>query len=217
MKAPWSGKLSAAKAGWLIALLFFGWLAFLFAPAPKPKPEPLPAFVVKPPSRLVALGLPDNHDLECLPEFFALYADTAEWKNDKTKFAYWNPGSNSYSYFFEAMRESGIVRFHSISKTEACQFKDFVDFNNEDGHFFSTEKKSNPAEVAALNFTAESPTHPIVFFRSIEQAPIVTPIQRRYQDSTSDPPMEPKQKVPEPIKPPPPELKFPQLDLEQRK
>lgn len=114
MKAPWSGQLSAVQSGWLMALLFFGFLAFLLIPGPKPKPEPLPAFVVKPPSRLVALGLPDNPDLEALPEFFALFADQAEWRNDKTIFAYWNPGSNSHSYFFEATRANGGYHFEAI-------------------------------------------------------------------------------------------------------
>ena len=114
MKALWSGQLSAAKTGWLMALLFFGWLAFLLVPAPKTKPEPPPPPLVKPPSRLVALGLPDNPDLEHLPEFFAMYADKAEWKDDKTIFAYWNPGSNSYSYFLEATRVNGGYHFEVI-------------------------------------------------------------------------------------------------------
>ena len=121
MSSIFSGKLSAAKAGWLLALVFVGWLAFLFVPVPKPEPKPTPPYVKPPPSRLVALGLPDNPDLEPLPEFFALWADHAEWKDDKTIFAYWNPGSNSYSYLFEATRANGSYRFKPIPRIDAAE------------------------------------------------------------------------------------------------
>ena len=122
MSAPGPGQSSVAKAGWLIALLFFGWLVFLFVPGPKKTgPQPAPPPVKPPPSRLVALGLPDNTDLEHLPEYFALYADKAEWKDDKTIFAYWNPGSNSYSYFFEAIRLNGGYHFKVIPQQIAAE------------------------------------------------------------------------------------------------
>lgn len=121
MKALWSGQLSAAKTGWLLALLFFGWLGYLLVPGPKPKPEPLPPFVVKPPSRLVALGLPDNPDLERLPELFVQYASQAEWQNNKTIFAYWNPYTTSYSHIFEATRTKGGYCFIAIDDPEAAE------------------------------------------------------------------------------------------------
>lgn len=121
MNAPGPSHSPVAKAGWLIVLIFVGWLAFLFVPVPKPEPKPAPPYVKPPPSRLVALGLPDNPDLEHLPEFFAVFADKAEWKNDKTIFAYWNPGSNSYSYFFEAIRLNGSIHFKEIPVIVAAE------------------------------------------------------------------------------------------------
>ncbi len=121
MKNPFIGRISAAKAGWVIGLLFFGWLAFVFLPWPKSDtkepPPPAPVDVRAPyRAKLVAVGLPDNSDLDGLPEMFAIWADKAHWKNDRTKFAYWNPGSQDYTYFFEATRENGRVRFRQIRK-----------------------------------------------------------------------------------------------------
>lgn len=162
MKAPWSGQLSAAQTGWLVMLLFFGWLGYLLVPVPKPEPPPPPAPVKLPPSRLVALGLPDNPDLEHLPEYFALYADQAEWKDDKTIFAYWNPGSNSYSYFFEAMRTNGKSFFHPISKFEA--YKNMSDEENLE--YELDDYVPTIDAIAALKPISDSLTHPIVLFRS---------------------------------------------------
>jgi hypothetical protein len=139
MKAPWSGKLSAAKAGWLIALLFFGWLAFLFVPAPKPEPPPAPLIIKPAPSRLIALGLPDNTDLEHLPEYFALYADKAEWKKNKTLFSFWNPGSNSHSYYFEAVRINGSYHFTPLPMIYAAEEDEIYD----DGLSWSTDLPKN--------------------------------------------------------------------------
>lgn len=121
MSAPGKGQLSTAKTGWLVLILFFGWLAFLLVPDPKPKSDPLPTFVVQPPSRLVALGLPDNPDLEQLPEFFVRYASQAEWENNKTVFAYWNPYTTSYSHIFEATRTRGGYHFIAIDDPETAE------------------------------------------------------------------------------------------------
>ena len=131
MKFPGTGQLSAAKAGWLMVILFFGWLAFLLVPAPKPKPEPTP--IVRPPLRLVTLGLPDNPDLERLPEFFALYADQAEWQDGKTIFAYWNSYTNSHSYFFVATRTGSAYHFTPMGDPE-------VDDGNNRGNSDAVEE-----------------------------------------------------------------------------
>lgn len=170
MKTQWSGKLSGAKSGWLIALLFFGWLAFLFVPGPKPESQPAPSPAKPPPSRLVALGLPDDPDLEHLPELFGLYADQAEWKSDKTIFAYWNPGSNSYSYFFEASKKNGNYRFRPISKFEAYRNKSDprnIEYEPED--YARTD-----AEIAAIQPITDSSIHPLVLFKSIDGPAIST-------------------------------------------
>ena len=118
MSTRGKGQFSVAQSGWLMALLFFGWLAFLLLPGPKPKPAPLPPFVVKAPSRIVALGLADNPDLEHLPEYFALYADKAEWKDDKTVFAYWHPGAQRFEYFFEATRNGKKYYFKALEESK---------------------------------------------------------------------------------------------------
>lgn len=161
MKAPWSGQLSAAKTGWLFALLFFGFLVFLFVPGPR-DPESLPAatFVKPPPSRLVALGLSDNPDFEHLPEYFALYADKADWRNDKTIFAYWNPGSNSYSYFFEVVRTS-----------RGYHFKELAEPKNVDGYWDEV-----PPEDVQIRFWRPWPvTEPLPLPSSIISDPAAEP------------------------------------------
>jgi len=192
MNAPGPSQSPVAKAGWLIALIFVGWLAFLFIPVPKPDPKAAPPYVKPPPSRLVALGLPDNPDLEHLPEFFALYADKAEWKDNKTIFAYWNPGSNSYSYFVEAIRAKEAFRFRMVPEP----------------HLATYGPDENMPEDC-----------PIRLYRSMDRSSKNIPIpQIQIQSSTCSVPLVPERaKSPEPSKIPPPELKFPPLDLEQKK
>ena len=199
MSAPGPGQSSVAKAGWLIALLFFGWLAFLFVPGPKPESKPAPPLVKPPPSRLVALGLPDNPDLERLPEYFAMFADQAEWKNDKTIFAFWNPGSNSYSYFFEATRMSGSYHFKVMP--EQIVGEDEVVHG---GLYWSTK------------ISADSP---IRFIHRFDPPRILIPIPAppvgfgiRRDDGAS-----PGVPASTPIKPPVPELKLPPMDVEPKK
>jgi hypothetical protein len=70
--------------------------------------------VVKPPSKLQAVGLPDNPDFEGLPEFFAVWAEHAEWKDNRTIFAYWHPGAQDFAYYFEAIRGPEGFRFRPI-------------------------------------------------------------------------------------------------------
>lgn len=116
MKVPALERTSAAKAGWLIALIFAAWLVFLLVPGPKPAIKPVAKMEPIPSSRLLAVGLPDNPDLDALPQIFAIWADKADWVNDRTEFAYWNPGAMDYSYFFEATRDGGRVRFRNLVK-----------------------------------------------------------------------------------------------------
>jgi hypothetical protein len=150
MKALTLQRTSAAKAGWIIGLIFFAWLAFLFVPVPRSRTKEVTPVVLLAPSKLRVAGLKDNPDWDGLPELFAIWSDSAEWKDDKTHFAYWNPGSNSYSYFFEANRENGDVRFRQISKTE---------LSNMDAIFFNDVQEMS--EVNHLKVAV--PTHPFVF------------------------------------------------------
>jgi hypothetical protein len=108
-----------AKAGWLIGLFLVGWLAFLFLPLPRPPPEPLPPLKVRPPSKLEQVGLRDYTDWAGLPEFFAIWAEQADWKDGRTRFAYWHPVMRDYSYYFEAVRVKEGYRFREITEPRA--------------------------------------------------------------------------------------------------
>jgi hypothetical protein len=103
----------------VLALLFSGLVAYMFVPWPKkhePGTEQVPAAVpsAKPPSKLAAYGLPDNPDLEQLPEMFAKFAERGTWVNNRVPFAYWHPGAQRFAYFFEAIRVNGSYRFRTI-------------------------------------------------------------------------------------------------------
>jgi len=111
---------TVGQLGWLILLLMGAWLAFVFVPAPRPKPPPPPAVAPAPQpiSNLAAVGLPNNPDFDGLPEIFALWADQAEWVNDRTVFGYWNPATLDYSYVFEATRRNGRFHFRPVPRPE---------------------------------------------------------------------------------------------------
>jgi len=124
---------SAAKAGWVISVLILAWLAFLFVPLPKEE-EKAAAEVPTPPfTSLQKAGLPNYTDWEGLPEIFAVWADKAEWKDGKTRFAYWHPVMKNYSYFFEATRVDGGYRFKEIPELIAAREGEIV----EDGSHWS--------------------------------------------------------------------------------
>ena len=125
MNAPAIERTSAAKAGWVVLLAFFAWLVFLLVPVPRHTINPEPPRVPPAPSKLAAVGLPDNPDLDTLPAIFAIWADQADWVNDRTEFAFWCPGTMDYSYFFEATRAGTQFRFRPIAKPVFFDPKDF--------------------------------------------------------------------------------------------
>lgn len=104
------------QLGWLVLLAVVAApAAFFFLVTPKePADKPAPFVAKPPPSKLAPVGLRENRDWDGLPEMFALWADQAEWSEGLTRFAHWNPGSRSYSYFFEAQRTAGGFRFREI-------------------------------------------------------------------------------------------------------
>jgi hypothetical protein len=114
MKTPALERTSAAKAGWVIIVLTIAWSVFLLLPDPPPPPAVVPAPVPVPATSLTRSGLREYADWEGLPEIFALWADRADWKDDRTRFAYWHPGTKDYSYFFEAVRTAAGYRFREI-------------------------------------------------------------------------------------------------------
>ena len=118
-----------AKIGWLIPVLMVAWLAFLFLPVQKPEPPPVAPtrIIAKQASKLQLAGLPDNVDFEELPEIFAIWADQAEWKDNRTRFAYWHPGSKNYGYFLEATRVEGGFRFREIPEPKVNDAETYWD------------------------------------------------------------------------------------------
>ena len=116
MKAPVLERTSAAKAGWLIIVLTVGWMAFVLWPDRPEAPAPAPAPVPVPASSLTRAGLRDYTDWQGLPEIFAIWADQAEWKDNRTRFAYWHPVMKTYSYYFEAVRSAKGYRFREIAE-----------------------------------------------------------------------------------------------------
>lgn len=170
MKMPVLERTSAAKAGWLIILLTVGWMGFVLWPDPAKKKAAQPAAIPVPPSKLLAVGLPDNPDLAGLPDYFAVWSDSLEWVDDKTQFAYWNPGSHSYSYFFEATRRDGRYRFRPMPRQK---------IGNRSLFYVDEDQGMISDEVPELK--AESPTHPFVFsfpiafFDHVHDRPVLKP------------------------------------------
>ncbi|MBP6863985.1 MAG: hypothetical protein KBC32_01825 [Candidatus Didemnitutus sp.] len=114
---PADSHIPLGKLAWVVLIAVAGAPLLFFAlVTPKEKPVDEPAKIELPPSKLQAVGLRENRDWDGLPEMFAVWADQLFWTEDKTTFAYWNPGSRSYSYYFEATRYQGVVRFKSIGR-----------------------------------------------------------------------------------------------------
>lgn len=159
MAARDKSRFTTAQAGWIALAIFGGWLVFLFLPVsrkPKPAaPAALPPVAAQ--SKLEAVGLANNPDWQGLPDYFAIWADKLSWKDDRTRFAYWNPGSQSYSYYFEAERSAGTYRFRSLTRRELDETQgEYVDPNDDRGFTFEM-----PEQVG------ESPAHPFVFFANL--------------------------------------------------
>ncbi|HLP26628.1 MAG TPA: hypothetical protein VK477_13185 [Acidobacteriota bacterium] len=111
-----SEKIPVGKLGWIVLVLVLGApLAFFFLATPKEREaEPHDTPPKRGITKLEAVGLRDYRDWDAVPEIFALWAERAHWKNNRTRFAYWNPGTNSHSYFFEARRTTSGYRFREI-------------------------------------------------------------------------------------------------------
>lgn len=123
MKTPVLERTSAAKAGWLVAALTLGWLGFLFWPAPVEEKGPPPLTTPLPATSLTRAGLAEYSDWVGLPEIFALWADRADWKDDRTRFAYWHPAMKDHSYYFEAIRTEDGYRFREIPEPDDADYE----------------------------------------------------------------------------------------------
>jgi len=150
MSARPNSRFTTAQAGWIALVVFAAWLVFLFVPTsrkPKPAaPTALPPVVAQ--SKLESVGLANNPDWQGLPDYFAIWANNVEWVGNKTYFAYWNPGSYSYSYFFEATRGGEGIRFRSLAEKPGDNVLHF-----DEGILaqYAEERKG------------DSPSHPFVF------------------------------------------------------
>jgi hypothetical protein len=116
-----SGRISAAKTGWIIVLLMTGWALFLFVPFGREEKNESPKMAVARPgeAELAAVGLGFNVDWIGLPRYFEVWAKEIPWIDDKAEFAMWNPGARAYSYVFEATRTGDRYRFRLLSPSEA--------------------------------------------------------------------------------------------------
>lgn len=109
-----SHRIPPNRVGLSLLLLLAAWLVFSFYPREQKPPPVAPPPVAE--SKLGAVGLRENLDWEGLPEFFAIWADHAEWKDNRTQFAYWHPVMKDFSYHFEVVRVDGGYRFKEISE-----------------------------------------------------------------------------------------------------
>ena len=113
---PVAGKVSAIKTGLVLLFLLLIWVLFIALPSREEVSPEIPASESAVALKLRAVGLPDNPDLGGLPEIFSIWVDKAEWKDGRTRFAYWHPIMKTYAYFFQAIRVDGRVRFKEISE-----------------------------------------------------------------------------------------------------
>lgn len=110
-----NSRIPLGKLGWLVAALVLAAPLLFFAlVTPRESPAPTLEKVEPPPSKLRAVGLRDNRDWDALPALFALAEPKAHWRNQRTRFAFWNPGTQSHGYFFEARRTDAGLRFREI-------------------------------------------------------------------------------------------------------
>lgn len=117
-----TGKISAAKTGLILLFLLAVWVGLNVQSSRKEVPHKFHGEEHHAETKLHAVGLPDNPDLDALPEIFAIWQGKAEWKNGKAKFAYWHPGTKTYAYFFEASRVGGRIRFAAIPEPQEPEY-----------------------------------------------------------------------------------------------
>jgi len=120
-----STRVWKVRLGWIVLLLVVtAPLAFFFLATPKEREaEPDAPRGKRPLTKLEAVGLRDYRDWDGLPQIFEVWADRAHWKNDRTRFSYWNPGTSTYSYFFEARRTAKGYRFREIPEPHDAGFQ----------------------------------------------------------------------------------------------
>lgn len=144
-----SERISAAKTGWVVALLMFGWALFILLPFGRKEEPVLTKVPVERPgeAELAAVGLRYNVDFIGLPQYFAIWAERIEWTRDETEFAYWNPGTQSYSYIIRATRlgEKSYRFRHAWTEPTVHQASEPVPESDTHPFVFRAPKASRPA------------------------------------------------------------------------
>lgn len=77
----------------------------------KPKPVPPEVKIVE-----VVRPQPQETHLTTIEAVFDRWGEHAVWHNDTTEIAYWNPGTEEFSEFYEVRRMNGALYFRSIPK-----------------------------------------------------------------------------------------------------
>lgn len=112
------------QLGWVVlAAVLAAPLAFFALVTPREETAQEPPALAAPPSKLAAFGLRENRDWDGLPDIFNVWAPRAHWQGDRTRFAYWNPGTQEHSYFFEARRSAQGLRFREIKEPRDPRFE----------------------------------------------------------------------------------------------
>lgn len=174
-------KIPVGKLGWIVLVLVLGApLAFFFLATPKERE----AESDTPPqkrelTKLESVGLRDYRDWDGVPQIFALWAGRAHWKNNRTRFSYWNPGTNSHSYFFEARRTTNGYRFREIPEPRDAGYEWDQDAGDESPLRLYLPVRRRPEDPVTPLETRESPSEPA------SSAPDAGSPQKR--DSSTDP------------------------------
>ena len=83
--------------------------AFVWGLRPKPQPPEVKIVEVVPPQ-------PAETKLTTIEAVFAEWGEHAVWHNDATEIAYWNPGTEEFSEFYEVRRLGEALYFRSIPR-----------------------------------------------------------------------------------------------------
>ncbi len=96
---------------WVSLGFVLGALVVWAVPKPEPKaPPPAPARAVAPPRE------PQATKLTTVEAVFAEWGSNAVWDSDTTQMAYWNPGTEGFTEFYEVRRIADALYFRSIPK-----------------------------------------------------------------------------------------------------
>ena len=131
---PANSQIPLGKFAWVVLVVVAAAPLLFFAlVTPEENPAAESPKIELPPSKLAAVGLRENRDWDGIAEMFEIWADRVDWVDGKTVFAFWNPASRSYSYYFEASRSNGQLRLKEISARDAAPPWVFPSFFEEDG------------------------------------------------------------------------------------